>query len=76
MRWDGVGTWLPPGVPRSLDSQGLGSAQSVSLSVQIGGASRFYSVTFLLENPRARPSGWIGKSAAFNAGGSKFKSRE
>ncbi|GFW44592.1 hypothetical protein TNCV_4481381 [Trichonephila clavipes] len=32
MRWDGVGTWLPPGVPRSLDSQGLGSAQSVSLS--------------------------------------------
>ncbi|GFS59809.1 retrovirus-related Pol polyprotein from transposon 297 [Trichonephila clavipes] len=32
MRWGGVRTWLPPVVPRSLDSQGLGSAQSVSVS--------------------------------------------
>ncbi|GFT54258.1 hypothetical protein TNCV_2467651 [Trichonephila clavipes] len=45
MRWDGVGTWLPPGVPRSLDSQGLGSAQSVSLSPNRG-CIPFYSVTF------------------------------
>ncbi|GFW64269.1 hypothetical protein TNCV_2415191 [Trichonephila clavipes] len=32
-RWDGVGTWLPPGVPRSLDSRS-GSAQSISVSVR------------------------------------------
>ncbi|GFX43043.1 hypothetical protein TNCV_2710881 [Trichonephila clavipes] len=36
MRWDGVGTWLPPGVPRSLDYQGLGSVQSVSVSPNRG----------------------------------------
>ncbi|GFV36014.1 uncharacterized protein TNCV_2867721 [Trichonephila clavipes] len=46
-RWDGVGTWLPPGVPRSLDSRS-GSAQSVSVYVRLRvrvspnrGASRF-----------------------------------
>ncbi|GFU49291.1 hypothetical protein TNCV_4122021 [Trichonephila clavipes] len=53
MRWDGVGTWLPPGFPRSLDSRS-GSVQSVSVYVRLRvsvlppnrGASPFCSMPF------------------------------
>ncbi|GFU50530.1 hypothetical protein TNCV_4883981 [Trichonephila clavipes] len=70
MRWDRVRTWLPPGVLRSLDSQGLGSAQSVSLSVQMWVASPFCSTTLhfnILERSicllHLITSDWSGTSA-------------
>ncbi|GFX75834.1 hypothetical protein TNCV_2238061 [Trichonephila clavipes] len=77
-RWDGVGTWLPPGVPRSLDSRSE-SAQSVSVYVRLRvrvrvspnrGASPFCSMPFhynILERTiclvHLITSDWSGTSA-------------